>query len=56
MQMIRAIIRPEKVDEVVDRLDNEGFTSFTRIALYSFFSPPKMTFGSCIEVEKQYFL
>ncbi len=34
MQMIRAIIRPEKVDEVVDSLDNEGFSSFTRIDVF----------------------
>lgn len=34
MQMIRAIIRPEKVDSVVDRLDNEGFSSFTRIDVF----------------------
>ena len=34
MQMIRAIIRPEKVDEVVDSLDNEGFFSFTRIDVF----------------------
>jgi nitrogen regulatory protein PII 1 len=34
MQMIRAIIRPEKVDEVVDSLDNEGFCAFTRIDVF----------------------
>ncbi len=34
MQMIRAIIRPEKVDSVVDSLDNEGFCAFTRIDVF----------------------
>ena len=34
MQMIRAIIRPEKVDEVVDSLDNGGFCAFTRIDVF----------------------
>ena len=34
MQMIRAIIRPEKVDEVVDSLDDGGFASFTRIDVF----------------------
>jgi len=34
MQMIRAIVRPEKVDEVVDSLDDGGFTSFTRIDVF----------------------
>jgi nitrogen regulatory protein PII 1 len=34
MQMIRAIIRPEKVDSVVDSLDAEGFSSFTRIDVF----------------------
>jgi nitrogen regulatory protein PII 1 len=34
MQMIRAIIRPEKVDSVVDSLDNEGFSAFTRIDVF----------------------
>ncbi len=34
MQMIRAIIRPEKVDEVVDCLDDRGFSSFTRIDVF----------------------
>ena len=31
MQLIRAIIRPEKGDEVVDSLDAKGFSAFTRI-------------------------
>ena len=34
MQMIRAIIRPEKVDSVVDSLDAEGFCAFTRIDVF----------------------
>jgi nitrogen regulatory protein PII 1 len=34
MQMIRAIVRPEKVDEVVDSLDDGGFASFTRIDVF----------------------
>nr|BAF96809.1 nitrogen regulatory protein P-II [uncultured archaeon] len=34
MQMIRAIIRPEKVDSVVDSLDDKGFSSFTRIDVF----------------------
>ena len=34
MQMIRAIVRPEKVDEVVDSLDAGGFASFTRIDVF----------------------
>jgi len=34
MQMVRAIIRPEKVDEVVDLLDNAGFSAFTRIDVF----------------------
>jgi len=34
MQMIRAIIRPEKVDEVVDSLDDGGFCAFTRIDVF----------------------
>ena len=34
MQMIRAIIRPEKVDSVVDLLDDEGFSAFTKIDVF----------------------
>ena len=34
MQLIRAIIRPEKVDEVVDSLDSKGFFAFTRIDVF----------------------
>lgn len=34
MQMIRAIIRPEKVDGVVDSLDNGGFCAFTKIDVF----------------------
>ena len=34
MQMIRAIVRPEKVDEVVDSLDDGGFASFTKIDVF----------------------
>lgn len=34
MQMIRAIIRPEKVDSVVDSLDDGGFCAFTRIDVF----------------------
>ena len=34
MQLIRAIIRPEKVDEVVDSLDAKGFPAFTRIDVF----------------------
>jgi len=34
MQMIRAIIRPEKVDEVVDSLDAGGFFAFTKIDVF----------------------
>ncbi|RZB28927.1 MAG: nitrogen regulatory protein PII 1 [Candidatus Argoarchaeum ethanivorans] len=34
MQMIRAIIRPEKVDEVVDELDSKGFPAFTKIDVF----------------------
>ncbi|CAD6493401.1 MAG: Nitrogen fixation nifHD region glnB-like protein1 [Candidatus Argoarchaeum ethanivorans] len=34
MQMIRAIIRPEKVDEVVDELDSNGFPAFTKIDVF----------------------
>lgn len=34
MQLIRAIIRPEKVDEVVDSLDAKGFSAFTKIDVF----------------------
>ncbi|NOQ32937.1 MAG: P-II family nitrogen regulator [Methanosarcinales archaeon] len=34
MQMIRAIVRPEKVDSVVDSLDAKGFSAFTRIDVF----------------------
>ncbi len=34
MQMIRAIVRPEKVDSVVDSLDAKGFIAFTRIDVF----------------------
>ena len=34
MQMIRAIIRPEKVDEVVDELDSRGFPAFTGVDVF----------------------
>ena len=34
MQLIRAIIRPEKVDEVVDSLDSKGFSAFTKIDVF----------------------
>ena len=34
MQMIRSIIRPEKVDEVVDELDSNGFPAFTKIDVF----------------------
>lgn len=31
MKLIKAIIRPEKVDDVVDALSEEGFPAFTKI-------------------------
>ncbi len=31
MKMIRAIVRPEKVEEVVDALDNEGYVALTKM-------------------------
>ncbi|AEH44921.1 nitrogen regulatory protein P-II [Thermodesulfatator indicus DSM 15286] len=31
MKMIKAIIRPEKVDDVVEALEKEGFLAMTRI-------------------------
>jgi nitrogen regulatory protein PII 1 len=34
MQLIRAIIRPEKVEEVIDSLDVQGFSAFTRIDVF----------------------
>lgn len=34
MKMIRAIIRPEKVDEVAKALDAKGFTALTKIDVF----------------------
>jgi len=34
MQLIRAIIRPEKAEEVIDSLDEKGFSAFTRIDVF----------------------
>jgi len=34
MKMIRAIIRPEKVEDVVDSLGKEGFVSLTKIDVF----------------------
>ncbi|MEA3293601.1 MAG: P-II family nitrogen regulator [Euryarchaeota archaeon] len=34
MQLIRAIIRPEKAEEVIDSLDKKGFSAFTRIDVF----------------------
>jgi len=31
MKLIKAILRPEKVDDVVDALSDEGFPAFTKI-------------------------
>jgi len=31
MKMIRAILRPEKVEEVVDALDDEGYVALTKM-------------------------
>jgi len=31
MKLIKAIVRPEKVDDVVDALKNAGYPSFTKI-------------------------
>jgi nitrogen regulatory protein PII 1 len=31
MKMIRAIVRPEKVEEVVDALDNAGYVALTKM-------------------------
>ncbi len=31
MKLVKAIIRPEKVDDVIDTLDKEGFPAFTKI-------------------------
>ncbi|WP_048189764.1 P-II family nitrogen regulator [Methanobacterium sp. SMA-27] len=31
MKMIRAIVRPEKVEEVVDALDNAGYMALTKM-------------------------
>ena len=31
MKMIRAIVRPEKVEEVVDALDDEGYVALTKM-------------------------
>ncbi|MBZ9570705.1 P-II family nitrogen regulator [Methanobrevibacter sp. TMH8] len=31
MKMIRAIVRPEKIERVVDALDEAGFVAFTKI-------------------------
>lgn len=34
MRMIRAIIRPEKVEDVVNALEKEGFISLTKIDVF----------------------
>lgn len=34
MKMIRAVIRPEAVDKVVDSLEGGGFTALTRIEVF----------------------
>ena len=34
MKMIRAVIRPEAVDKVVDSLESGGFTALTRIEVF----------------------
>jgi nitrogen regulatory protein PII 1 len=34
MKMIRAIVRPEKVEEVVDSLEKEGFIALTKIDVF----------------------
>ncbi|MGD0661276.1 MAG: P-II family nitrogen regulator [Syntrophorhabdales bacterium] len=39
MLMIRAIVRPEKVDTVLERLMAEGFPAVTRLAVSGFVSP-----------------
>ena len=31
MKLIKAILRPEKVDDVVDALSDEGFLAFTKV-------------------------
>ncbi len=31
MKLIKAIVRPEKVEDIVDALSNEGFPAFTKI-------------------------
>ena len=34
MKMIRAIVRPEKVEEVVNSLEKEGFVALTKIDVF----------------------
>jgi len=34
MKMIRAIVRPEKVEEVVDSLEKEGFVALTKLDVF----------------------
>jgi nitrogen regulatory protein PII 1 len=34
MQMIRAIVRPNKVSEIVEELEKEGFVSLTKIDVF----------------------
>ncbi len=34
MKMVRAIVRPEKVEEVVDSLEKEGFIALTKIDVF----------------------
>ena len=34
MKMIRAIVRPEKVEEVVDSLEKEGFVALTKLNVF----------------------